>query len=199
MAIGALIDGFAAGGIRDVTWLAVTEYCITPVSAVGFPNRVLRKAGLVTPVLRDGRECLIPHESPAVAVVDHQIAHVYVRNAADLSRAVEALRGDECVADVLVGAERSRIGLDHPRSGEIVLVARPEASFADDWQSDATDGAGAAGDATQVKGSHGQIATDEARDGMLVCSERADCFAGTDTGLRDIDIAGVIRSLLGTG
>ncbi len=195
MAMGALIDGLAAGGLRDVAWLVATEYCVTPVSSVGRPNRVLREAGLLTPVLREGREQLAPRETPTFAVVNEQVAHVYVRAAKDIPRAVEALRAHPAVAEVLVGEERSTVGLNHPRSGDIVVIAQPDACLADDgWSSDWQ-----APDASSLpKGSHGQFATEAARDGLLVCSEAAGCFSGKDNGVREIDVAGFIRNLLGS-
>jgi len=42
---------------------------------------------------------------------------------------VELFRGQEGIADVLTGEDLARYGLDHPRSGEVVLVSTP-----DSWQ-----------------------------------------------------------------
>ena len=46
--IGRLIDGFAAAyGDAPPLWLVASEYAITPVDHVLYPNRVLRDAGLL--------------------------------------------------------------------------------------------------------------------------------------------------------
>jgi predicted AlkP superfamily pyrophosphatase or phosphodiesterase len=74
-------------------------------------------------------EYLDPWTSRAFAVADHQVAHVYVANAADLPR-VRALLSEVPGVDlVLDRAEQAAFGLDHERSGELVLVAEPAAWF----------------------------------------------------------------------
>lgn len=132
-AIGRLVDGVMAAGFEDVLWLAASEYVITPVTQVGYPNRHLREAGLLTLRVEAGQETLDPAASRAWALVDHQFAHVYVRDAADVLRAAAVLRQDPAIERVLVGEERRTVGLDHPRSGEIILIARPEAWLAYYW------------------------------------------------------------------
>lgn len=132
-AIGRLVDGVTAAGFEDLLWLAASEYVITPVSQVGYPNRRLREAGLLSLRVEEGRETLDPAASRAWALVDHQFAHVFVRDAADVSRAADALRQDPAIERVLVGSERRSVGLDHPRSGEIILAARPDAWLAYYW------------------------------------------------------------------
>jgi hypothetical protein len=72
---------------------------------------------------------LDPWTSRAFAVADHQLAHVYVQDPADVDRVrglLEALPG---VAEVLDAQGRARYGLDHERSGELVAVAEPRSWF----------------------------------------------------------------------
>lgn len=223
MAIGALVDGFTAAGIKDVVWLAASEYCITPVSSVGYPNRVLREAGLLTPVVKEGREHLVPNETLAFAMVDHQFAHVYVKDAGNVARVADVLRKDPTVAEVLVGDARAKVGLNHPRSGEIVLIAKPEAWFAYYWWLDEALAPAFAKtvdihrkpgydpvemfinmparetplDATLVKGSHGLITTEAARQSVLISSESAAWFSGKDGGIRDVDVSALVYELFG--
>src|SRR6185436_11635939 len=65
--------------------------------------------------------------SRAFAVADHQIAHVYVREKVNEVRSLlESLDG---VAEVLDDQGKRRHGLDHPRAGELVAVAAPDAWF----------------------------------------------------------------------
>ena len=74
-------------------------------------------------------ELLDPAQSDAFAVSDHQIAHVYVAKPEridEVRRIVAALPGVECVLDL---AEQSALALDHPRSGELVALARRDAWF----------------------------------------------------------------------
>src|SRR5688572_24254213 len=47
--LGKLFDNFeAVSGAGNITWIIASEYVITPVNHVTYPNRVLREAGLLT-------------------------------------------------------------------------------------------------------------------------------------------------------
>ena len=95
-AIGRLADGFArAYGGADLLWLAASEYVITPVDHVTYPNRVLREAGLLQVDTRGDGEHLDFANSRAWALVDHQASHVFVKDAdaGVIQRVVELFRG----------------------------------------------------------------------------------------------------------
>jgi predicted AlkP superfamily pyrophosphatase or phosphodiesterase len=74
-------------------------------------------------------EYLDPWASRAFAVSDHQIAHVYVADPADVDRVHKILRDLSGVDEVLDAAGKKAHFLDHPRSGELVAVAEPDAWF----------------------------------------------------------------------
>jgi predicted AlkP superfamily pyrophosphatase or phosphodiesterase len=122
-----LLDAAAKIGAR--VWI-VSEYGHCDVSRVGFLNRRLRQAGLL--IARDGPfgENVDLFASRAVAVVDHQLAHVYVSNPADVPRVLDVLAEEPTVDRTFVGEQRAEIGLDHPRSGEIVALSHRDAWFA---------------------------------------------------------------------
>ena len=71
--------------------------------------------------------------SPAFAVVDHQVAHVYCRDDAAARAAATALRALPGVAEVLDRTAQDARGLNHPRSGELIAVAERGAWFAYPW------------------------------------------------------------------
>jgi len=123
---GELIAEAAHDGARVIV---LSEYGITPVSTPVHVNRALRQAGLLR-VRREGDgELLDPAQSDAFAMSDHQIAHVYVARPSlieDVRRIVSALPGVERVLD---RAEQGALGIDHPRSGELVALARADAWF----------------------------------------------------------------------
>ncbi len=223
-AIGRLIDGYTHAGLDDVLWLAASEYVITEVSEVCFPNRLLREAECLA-LMEDesGGEVLVPSESTAWALVDHQFAHVFVRDPANVARVAELFRAEPLVERVLVGDARSEVGLNHSRSGEIVLIAKPQAWFAYYWwMVDARAPAFARTvdihnkpgydpvemfinmpsrqtplDATLVRGSHGYPATDASRRGVFVASDVSSLRDTTTDGLRDIDVAGIVLKNFG--
>ena len=126
-ACAPLLDQARRSGAQ--VWV-VSEYGHCDVDQVVEPNRILRRAGLLT--VRPGPfgEVFDPFTSRGFAVCDHQLAHVYVADARDVERVADLLRDVPGVGRVLVGPERAEVGLDHPRSGEVVLLATPNAWFA---------------------------------------------------------------------
>jgi predicted AlkP superfamily pyrophosphatase or phosphodiesterase len=123
---------------RNARILVVSEYGIAPVSDGVFPNRALREAGLLEVSTNAAGELLDPGASRAFAVCDHQIAHVYVRDPSDMERARACLSRLPGVERVLCPQEHASIGLAHPRSGELILLAEQGRWFAYDyWLEDA--------------------------------------------------------------
>ncbi|WP_433217767.1 alkaline phosphatase family protein [Dactylosporangium sp. CS-047395] len=117
--LGPLLDAARASGRAIV---ALSEYGITDVHRPIDVNRLLRAEGWLNVHTQDGMEYLDPWTSRAFAVADHQIAHVYVRDAADVA-AVRKL------CSTLDGVGEVRDSLGHERSGELVLLAEPDAWF----------------------------------------------------------------------
>ena len=126
-ACAVLLD--AANAIGAQVWV-VSEYGHCDVTRPIYLNRVLRSAGLL--VVRRGPfgEHLDLFASRAVAVCDHQLAHVYVTDPEDVPRVRDLLASVPGVASVLAGPERERLHLHHARSGEVVVVAERDAWFA---------------------------------------------------------------------
>ncbi|MGW1180061.1 alkaline phosphatase family protein [Streptomyces drozdowiczii] len=125
-AVAPLLDDARREG-RTV--VALSEYGITRVDRPVDINRALRRAGLLEVHTQDGMEYLDPMASRAFAVADHQIAHVYVRRPEYLEAAREALAGLPGIDLLLDDEGKKAHGLDHPRSGELVAVADPDAWF----------------------------------------------------------------------
>lgn len=123
---GDLIDAATARGRRIIV---LSEYGITPVSRPIHINRALREAGLLAIREEDGGEILDIPRARAFALADHQIAHVYVRDARDLPAARAALEELPGVAHVLDRRQQADWGLDHDRSGELVALSEADAWF----------------------------------------------------------------------
>ncbi len=125
---GRLVDAARDAGMEV---LVVSEYGIGEVDQVVYPNRALREAGLLTVLWQDSvGETLDAGASRAFAVCDHQVAHVYVADPADVPAARALLEALPGVGRVESGPERAASGLDHPRAGELILEAEPRAWFA---------------------------------------------------------------------
>ena len=125
--VGKLIRAGQEAGAHVV---ALSEYAITAVSQPVHINRVLRNAGLLR-VRREplGWETLDCGASRAFAVSDHQVAHVYVRDARDIPQVAELLRRTAGIEQVLDVEGQRVAGLNHERSGELVAVAAPDSWF----------------------------------------------------------------------
>ncbi|MEZ6057090.1 MAG: alkaline phosphatase family protein [Planctomycetaceae bacterium] len=219
-AIGRLVDGYRAAGLDDILWLVASEYTITEVDQVCYPNRLLREAGLISLIEDEGKELLDVANSQAWALVDHQLAHVFVRDPAVISRVADVLREAPGLERMFVGDERSEIGLNHERSGEIVLMARPNAWFAYYYWLDDALAPGFARtvdihrkpgydpvelyidmpsrqtplNAELVRGSHGNVAGSASGGGVLMTS---DGKSVNDVTVKDVDIYGIVLQNFG--
>jgi hypothetical protein len=129
--IGKLAASGNAAYDSEPLWLIASEYVITPVDHVTYPNRRLREAGLLQ-VKNDGTGELIDlAATPAWALVDHQFSHVFVkdRDPTTIQRVSGLFRGQNGIAEVLAGDERKKWALDHERAGDVVLISAPNS-----WQ-----------------------------------------------------------------
>src|SRR5262245_47878300 len=123
---GTLIADAERDGARVIV---LSEYGITHVATPIHVNRALRAARLLRVRVEDGGELIDIPQSDAFAVADHQIAHIYVAQPhllEEVRRIVAVLPGVEQVLD---RDEQRAIALDHPRSGELVALARPHGWF----------------------------------------------------------------------
>jgi predicted AlkP superfamily pyrophosphatase or phosphodiesterase len=119
----------AAGAVGARVWV-VSEYGHVQVGRPVFPNRALRERGLLTVRPSPFGENLDTFSSRAFAVCDHQIAHLYVNDPADVPRVRDAITGLPGVARLLAGEEREEIHLRHDRAGDLVALSEPDAWFA---------------------------------------------------------------------
>ncbi len=105
--------------------VVVSEYGLVPVKRSVSINQHLRQQGWL--VTRDGPfgEMLMPGESRAFAVVDHQLAHVYVKDPSMIQEVQAFLKSISGIDEVV---HPEALELDHPRSGELIAL-----SSADSW------------------------------------------------------------------
>jgi predicted AlkP superfamily pyrophosphatase or phosphodiesterase len=124
--VGDLIDFFSQ---QQVQVILLSEYGITNVDCPVHLNRLFRGEGWLA--IRDelGLEMLDCGASKAFAVADHQVAHVYLNDHSLENKVVALLEKQEGVEQVLGPAEKQKIGIDHSRSGDLVVVAKENAWF----------------------------------------------------------------------
>ena len=121
-----LIEFYEARGAEV---LVLSEYGITAVDQPVHINRMLRENGYIAVREELGLEVFDAGASGAFAVADHQIAHVYVKDKSDIPRVRELLEKLPGVGEILDEAGKADRQLDHERSGDLVLLAKPHAWF----------------------------------------------------------------------
>jgi predicted AlkP superfamily pyrophosphatase or phosphodiesterase len=198
---------------EDLLWMAAGEYVINKVDHVVYPNRLLREAGLLAVRDEADGEHLDFAAARAFALVDHQLAHVYINEGSPetVEKVANIFRGSPGIAEVLIGPDRARYALDHPRSGEVILISAPNSWQAYYWwlSDDRAPSFARTVDihrkpgydpvelffdpatksvplnASLVKGSHGAPATDRARRSVILASEPI-MFPGPPTADTDV-------------
>ncbi len=131
-----LKDLLEAATAAGYDWLVFGDYAIVRAEKPVFLNRSLRNAGWMATREIAGRSYPDMHTSRAVAVVDHEIAHIYLRNPGDAGEAGACLLDTEGVKSVLNPGEQKDRGLIHPRGGDLIAVAEDGDWFAHDWWTD---------------------------------------------------------------
>lgn len=127
---GDLIDAMKQNGRSSII---VSEYGITSTTDGVAPNQLLRSSGLLAVREEEGRELLDPMQSDAFVVTDHQIGHVYVRHAEMIDQVAALLQDLDGVSEVLGGDSLGDVGLDHARSGDLVIISEPDRWFTWDY------------------------------------------------------------------
>lgn len=216
--IGKMHQEFNQAYDEEPLWIVLSEYVITAVDHVSYPNRILRDAGLLNVIEQDG-ELLDVQSSDAWALVDHQFSHVFVKDAdpAVIKRVKELFVGAPGIAEVLAMDERAKYAMDHERSGEVLLVSEPNSWQAYYWWNDDARAPAFARtvdihrkpgydpvelhfdmetrstplDATLIRGSHGAPATSPQQQGIVLTSKSID--AGST--LEDTDICQLVLNL----
>ncbi len=123
---GKLISFFRGKGCRIVI---LSEYGITPVSSAVHPNRLLRDAGYLALKVDLGREYLDYGQCRAFAVSDHQIAHIYIKDKTDIPAVKEMFEKVNGIEHVLDEDGKRVHGINHERTGELVLISNSDKWF----------------------------------------------------------------------
>jgi predicted AlkP superfamily pyrophosphatase or phosphodiesterase len=123
---GRLIEYFESRGAHVIV---LSEYGLVEVSRPVHLNRALREHGLLQVREEMGGELLDAGASAAFAVADHQVAHVYVNDAAKTTAVRAILEKIPGVERVLNKTQQAACRLAHDRSGDFVVVAERDAWF----------------------------------------------------------------------
>ena len=134
--VGRIVQKATDLGIRDETQFTIlSEYAFNDVSGAIPLNLVLRDAGLLSIRSIQEKEYLDFEYSKAFAMVDHQVAHVYIKSGyeRETKKALETTSGVDRILD---GSDKKDLGIDHERSGELVAVSARDRWFSYYWWND---------------------------------------------------------------
>jgi hypothetical protein len=176
-------------------------------------NVALRDAGLLATRTIKEKEYVDFEFSGAFAMVDHQVAHVYVKDGlmGEAKKAIESIKGVDSVQHT--EEQKKKLQINHPRSGDIIAISDVDRWFSYYWWHDAEKAPDFARtvdihrkpgydpvelffdprtksiplDASLVKGSHGRPASPETGEGYAAyVSSRP----GKESMIKCTDIAG---------
>lgn len=109
--------------------ILLSEYGINPVNHPIHLNRIFRSKNWIAIREENGRELLDPGASKVFALADHQIAHIYINDNTLIPEIRELLQSTTGISKILDREGKQHFGIDHPRSGDLVLIAENNAWF----------------------------------------------------------------------
>ncbi len=114
---------------RGVRVIMLSEYGITQVDRPIHLNRIFRENDWISWRDELKREVIDPGNCRAIAIPDHQLAHIYVNDRSILEDVAKTLRETDGITDVYDKSQLAAIGLDHERSGDLVAVSDERSWF----------------------------------------------------------------------
>ena len=131
--VGKVIQKTVDLGIKeDTQFIILSEYGFNDVQTATPLNLKLRDEGLLYTRTIDGKEYIDYEFSDAFAMVDHQIAHIYVKDSF-VSQAKRVLENTTGVDMILCKEEKKNLKIDHERSGELIAISDKDKWFSYYW------------------------------------------------------------------
>jgi predicted AlkP superfamily pyrophosphatase or phosphodiesterase len=133
--IGKIIERVTKIGLLDYTdFVILSEYPFSDVEGFINLNQLLRDEGLLHVRQIGGYEFIDFEYSEAFAMVDHQVAHIYVKNPTHVDQIKKYLGKIHGIDKVLstVG-EKHKYQIDHPNSGDLIAVSEKNKWFSYYW------------------------------------------------------------------
>jgi predicted AlkP superfamily pyrophosphatase or phosphodiesterase len=120
-------------GIKeDTQFIILSEYGFNDVKAAIPLNLRLRDKDLLITRNINDKEYIDYEYSNAFAMVDHQIAHIYVKEGF-VDQTKKVLEDTEGIDRVLSGEEKRQLKIDHERSGELIAISDRDKWFSYYW------------------------------------------------------------------
>src|SRR5215210_2254825 len=134
--VGRLVQKATDLGLQEeMQFTIISEYAFNDVNGAVPLNLVLRDAGLLSIRTIQEREYLDFEYSKAFAMVDHQVAHVYIKDGYERETRM-ALETTAGVDRILDGKGKEELAIDHERSGELIAISARDRWFSYYWWHD---------------------------------------------------------------
>jgi predicted AlkP superfamily pyrophosphatase or phosphodiesterase len=120
------------GMLEDTQFIIFSEYGFTDVNSDISLNSIFRENGLLEVREIEQTEYLDLEYSKAFAMVDHQIAHIYVKEnqTNQVRKILEGIKGVDMILDNNL---KQKMRVNHPRSGDIIAVSTKDKWFSYYW------------------------------------------------------------------
>lgn len=134
--VGSIIETTKKTGIYDQTqFLLISEYGFNDVNGAVPINRILREKGLLKVRTIKNKEYIDFEYSEAFALVDHQVAHIFLNKDGkskvdSIKQILDDISGIEKVCD---DAEKKNLRINHSRSGDLIAIADRNKWFSYYW------------------------------------------------------------------
>ena len=131
--VGDIVDKTVQLGIKDDTqFIILSEYGFNDVKAAVPLNLRLRDKDLLITRNINDKEYIDYEYSNAFAMVDHQIAHIYVKEDF-VDQTKKVLEDTQGMDRILSGEEKRQLNIDHERSGELIAISDRDKWFSYYW------------------------------------------------------------------
>jgi predicted AlkP superfamily pyrophosphatase or phosphodiesterase len=132
--VGKIVHSVELTGMMDATqFIILSEYGFNTVSSSVSINLKLREAGLLSVRKINSKEYIDYEMSEAFAMVDHQVAHVYVKEPS-LSHTVRILENVKGIDKVLSNRDdKKKLMIDNERTGDIIAISDQDKWFDYYW------------------------------------------------------------------
>ena len=131
--VGKLVNKVTSLGIlQDTQFIIFSEYGFTDVNSDIPLNSIFRKNDLVAVREIEGLEYLDLEYSNAFAMVDHQVAHIYVKEnfTNQVTKILEGIKGIDMILDNNL---KQQFRINHQRSGDLIAISNQDKWFSYYW------------------------------------------------------------------
>jgi predicted AlkP superfamily pyrophosphatase or phosphodiesterase len=114
--------------------MILSEYTFNNVNASLSPNLILRDNDFLSTRRIDGKDYIDYEFSKAFAMVDHQIAHIYIKSGYEDE--VYTVFKNSPVGNILTAESKKLFKINNPKSGDLIITSEPNSWFNYYWWDD---------------------------------------------------------------